>query len=151
QLARTARQRTTGARLARSTRLLALWFLSLTFLNGMHVVTCLLTDPRASFLCNFGGESIAVLLSVLPLNAFAYAFGSSSHAANTTSSSTTSDATTTRPFLVRERRVVLLVLAVAAALLCAHYAWRGVTIALGGAPLYYRTDVEHTETGYEHA
>jgi signal transduction histidine kinase len=150
QLARTARQRASGVRLARATRLLALWFLALTFLNGGHVITCLLTNPRASFVANFGVESIAVLLSVLPLNAFAYAFASSSsHAASVPGSA--AGASNTRPLLVRERRIALTILTVAAVFLSLHYAWQCVFIAIGDAPLYYRVDVEHTETGYEHA
>src|SRR5690348_17164157 len=111
---------------ARTTRLLCAWFVLLAFLNGCHVATCAIVEARASYLLNRVGESVSVLLSTVPLVAFAYAF---------------IDAGATRA----EARIVTALVAVAAGALSLVFVVQSVFLT-ADADLYYRVEVEHVET-----
>jgi signal transduction histidine kinase len=109
---------------AQVTRHLAAWFGLLALLNGSHVVTCILTDPRASFVVNHIGQSVAVLMSIVPLIAFSYAFVEGES-------------------LVRERRVAMIIATGAASALSLAFVCE--TILTPDQALYFRAGMEHTQ------
>ncbi|HEY4223377.1 MAG TPA: histidine kinase dimerization/phospho-acceptor domain-containing protein, partial [Myxococcota bacterium] len=126
-VARAAKSRGIADHTVRATRLLAGWFTSLVFLNGFHVVTCVLEDARASFIANHVGESVAALFSVLPLIAFSYAFASPE----------------LQPRFEREGKVALAIFALVVLALSVDFTVRA--LCTDDDQLFYRVEVEHTE------